>query len=129
MTNTDFGTDVSCLPDLDPWFRLQSGPRVLAEALCRRLSTSVLWYCPGYGIDLIAMLSRSLTDATICDLRDQIRMQFLADERVLDAQVALQVTGAQQASITITAVITTQDGYFTMVVAVSQLTLALVGVV
>lgn len=83
----NYGTDFSTVPDLDPNMGLISGPKVVLEAIARRLQTPQGWYAddPRYGVDLIAYLG-SDSAYTIAPL---IQEQALEDDRVASASATL----------------------------------------
>lgn len=123
---TDFGTDVSTFPDLDPSFTPISGTRVVAEAIARRLMTprgSLAGY-PNYGYDLRAAVNEYM------GLRDQLRIQSAvageceADERVNRANVVVTFS-APTSQLTVTVRLETAAGPFVLVLAVTALSLTI----
>jgi phage baseplate assembly protein W len=80
----DYGTDISCAQDLDPYFGTVTGAEGVAQALARRLQTPLggLLTDPTYGFDLRALLNSSFTRADVLALQSSIESQCLLDERV-----------------------------------------------
>jgi hypothetical protein len=64
---TDFGTDISCYPDLDGSFGLVSGFTLIAQDLARRLETprGGLFYDSNYGTDVRGWVNAAGTPAQI----------------------------------------------------------------
>ncbi len=126
---TDFGSDVSTFPDLDPSFSTLTGPRVVAEAIARRLSTprGSLPFYPDYGIDIRSWVNETITRGKLAQFRRDLEAECVKDERVLtaDASLAFNVkTNDMQIAITIT----TADGPFSLVLGVTAVTVALLTV-
>jgi hypothetical protein len=126
---SDFGLDVSTYPDLDLSFTPISGQRVLAEAVMRRLETDrgTLVYDLDYGIGIRSWLSRSVTSSQLEELRSQIELECMADERVAAADV--KMTWQREANaLTISIALTPADGVtppFRLVLQVTAVTLDL----
>lgn len=119
----DFGTDVSTpdAMDIDPMFRLVSGWRGLAEALSRRIITprGTLLDDPSYGYDVRSRLNDALTPGDLAALPAYIRREFESDERVEGAEVTVAFA---RNTLTVRALITTAEGPFRLVLAVSSIT-------
>lgn len=81
----DYGTDISCTTDLDPFFRMVSGTEMMAQAAVRRLMCrkGSLLSDPLYGIDVRDFLN-SRVDAVA--LRQKIPALIIGeltrDERI-----------------------------------------------
>lgn len=96
---TDYGVDFSTYwnketgqPDLDPNFVPIRGPRVVMEAVCRRLITprkSMLDKNCGY--DLRKLLQATLTSAAVARIQAEIEAECLKDERIEAADVTVQL--------------------------------------
>ncbi len=126
---TDFGTDVSTFPDLDPGFALQTGTRVVAEAVARRLMTprGVLAGAPHYGFDVRALVNDYVRNRDQARLQSAIETEAEADERVKRA--AVQVTYDQPSqTMTVVVQIETDAGSFSLVLAVTAVSLTLLAV-
>jgi phage baseplate assembly protein W len=122
----DFGSDVSTFPGLDPSFQLQTGSRVLMEALARRLMTprGTLPFAEDYGTDVRAWLSEGIEGADLDDLKAAVEQELLKDERVDDVQVVVEWV-PQEERLTIRAAVDTAEGPFRLVLGVTELTVAL----
>jgi hypothetical protein len=121
-----FGSDVSTFPDLDPAFGEMTGPRVVGEAVARRLSTprGALRYSPSYGYDLRDLLNESVTQASLVAWQSAIQAECEQDERVLQASAALSYDSSTM-SLTITVGLLTADGPFKLVLLVTAATLSI----
>lgn len=98
-----YGTDASTYagPDGDdvaPMLGLQSGVRVVAEAVARRLETrrGGLLGHPDEGLDVAGMLGARLTQAQVRSLAREIEREVLRDERVLSATVVAELSASTQ---------------------------------
>ena len=118
------GSDVSSLPDLDPFLEIRTGPAVLGEALARRLMTprGSLFSDPSYGMDVRAWLHESLTPLWLLGLRQAIQTEVEQDERVLCALAQLRVKGRQ---LHVALEVQTAEGPFSLTLSVNELTVAL----
>jgi hypothetical protein len=125
---TDFwiGGNPSGILDGDPALRLQTGRALLAQRLLCRLSTprgSVI-DCPNDCIDIRDSLSSGMTTAQIANLGSQVQQELLKDQQV----TAVSVTGTfnnANSTLTMTIQVTSGQGPFTMVLAVSSVTVTL----
>ncbi len=123
---TDFSTFVGGVMDLDPNFALIGGPRVVAEAVARRLMTprGGLLGTPNYGIDLRAFLNAAMTPDTIASVKAAVQAEATEDERVLSASADVTFTESTQ-SLRVAVQGLTAVGPFSLVLAVSSLTVSL----
>lgn len=130
--SSPFGTDFwiggapNGILDGDASLRLTSGRALLAQRLLCRQSTprgSVI-DCPNDCIDLRDSLSQGMTVAQISSLGAVIRAELLKDEQVVDAQVS-GTFSFQTSVLTLTEAIQSSYGPFTMVLAVSAVTVQL----
>ena len=129
---TDYGTDTSCLTSLRTG-RLVSGVRLVAEAAYRRITTPRGQLQGGedeanYGIDLADLIGSVATTADAAALPGRIENELLKDERIesVDVDVASTKSGpAVSWSVTIEA--QTSEGPFSLVLAVSDVTVELLG--
>lgn len=121
----NLGSCWSCLDDLVMPSTMASGARCVAEAIVRRWSTSQgqLIDDPNYGFNLIDLVSSSLTPAQLRRAGQQAGAEAQKDERVLScaATVTLTVAGL----INVVGNVTTANGPFKLVVAVTQVTTTL----
>lgn len=125
---TDFGTDVSVYPDLDPAFSPLSGTRVLCEAIAKRLSTphGALAYAPDYGSDIRAFLNAGLTSSQVGALRAQIEAEVVKEERIQSCVAACSLdTRTQTLNVALTLV--ADSGPFVLVLGVTSITLSILG--
>jgi len=119
---TDFGSDISTFPDLDPSFVALSGSRVVLEACARRLQTprGALWAHSDYGLDLRAWLNESFDAGAQAAMAAAIEAELEKDERVLGVQVAASLDHRTNA-LRIAVSIATSDGPFRLVLSVSRI--------
>jgi hypothetical protein len=124
----DFGTDISTFVDgdLDPFFRLISGKRVVGEAIVRRWTTPQggLFFDENFGRDVRDLLGQATSPQTLFALRTALVAQAEEDERVLHASVDVSLN-TQTRKLFIRGEIATADGPFTLVVAVTDLSIEL----
>jgi hypothetical protein len=126
----DFGTDISCIGDLDPNFNLVSGVACLAQDLAHRLQTprGGLPYDAGYGFDTRALLNESTSSTSLAAWRHSIEAQCLQDERV-DSCSATLVFAGQNNSLAITLdVDTSEANSFVLVLGVNSLTVSILSI-
>lgn len=129
---TDYGTDTSCLTSLRTG-RLVSGVRLVAEAAYRRVTTPRGMLQGGedeanYGIDLADLIGSVVTTADAAALPGRIENELLKDERIesVDVTVTSSVVGPSTSwQVTIEA--QTSEGPFSLVLAVSDVTVELLG--
>ena len=130
--SVDLGLDISTpldpvtgLPDLDPFFGLIDGIEQLAQALFARIvtPTGALVDDPSFGYDVRESLNDS--DPSPARIAAAVRSQWLADERVLDAQVGVTFEGE---TLTVTGFVESSAGPFRLVIAIGALTSALLSV-
>lgn len=116
----DFGTDISTFPDLDPAFTVISGPRVVVEALARRLTTprGSLVSDPDYGFDTRQLLHLDLSPREEARVLAQMQAQLEADERVLSASVQLVRSAGDTLRIVVR--FRTLDGPFAFTLAIAE---------
>lgn len=118
---TDYGSDISTFPDLDPSFGLLTGPRVVAEAVARRLMTprGGLFYDPQYGFDLRALLNDATPDARLAAIASQVEDEALKDERVQAVQAFVTRNG-QAGTLVVRIVLTLASGTFPLTLTIGQ---------
>jgi phage baseplate assembly protein W len=123
----DFGSDISTYVngDLDPTFTVITGPRVVAEAVARRLETprGRLPEDPNYGYDLRILLNGSFTAADLARHESAIAAEAEKDPRVERADATLSL-GADRRLVA-RVVLHTAEGPFALVLDVSQVSVAL----
>lgn len=81
---------------------------------------------PNYGFDLTQYLNGDLNAVDIAQMSAGIEAECVKDERVLAASASVQLTGAGALIVTIT--LTESDGPFSLVLAVSDVTVQLLTV-
>jgi phage baseplate assembly protein W len=125
----DLGTDVSCFPDLDPLGTLVSGKTALAQAIARRLTTprGGLFYDTNYGTDLRLYLNEGMTSEAQSRIKAAIESECRKDERVASATADVTFNAAAQ-SLAVSISLSIASGPFTLTLAVTQLTVALLTV-
>lgn len=131
--STDFGTDVSCVTDVDPRCAVVSGRRLLAEAVARRLITprGRLIGDPNYGTDITDYINDDVSKTNLAAMRAAIIAEARKDERVEKCQVIITPPPARDMGIgkyLIAVTLTDADGPFDLTLAVNQLTLELLDV-
>jgi phage baseplate assembly protein W len=120
----DFGSDISTFPDLDPTFTVITGPRVVVEAVARRLTTpqGSLVSDPNYGFDVRQLLHADLDARSEARAVAAMQAQAEADERILSATVTLTRSGE---TLAIRVRLTTQEGPFAFTLSVGAARVAL----
>lgn len=116
-----FGTDISCVDDLDPTFGLVAGNTTLAQAILRRLSTprGGLLDDPDYGYDVRSLLADEGTLRSLTAARVAIANEVEKDERVFSCDVELEFLAPAE-SLLIRLEVTTARGPFRLVLEASQ---------
>lgn len=122
----DLGADLAGVGDIDPSGLVVAGNAALGQALARRLTTprGGLVYDDDYGLDCRDWLNAGLTSQRARELAGAVRREALKDERVLDVAVSLAFSQATSV-LTLSLRVTTSDGPFDLVVAVSALSVAI----
>jgi hypothetical protein len=86
---TDFGSDISTVPTLDPSFATLTGPHVLSQALLRRFTTPLgsLVDDPTYGLDIREYLNTGINGlagaqgaATLAQMKQDMESQAVLEE-------------------------------------------------
>ena len=131
--SVDYGSDVSTFAGgngLDPSFATITGPRVVAEALARRLMTpaGTMIGDPNYGYDLRALINKRLTVADLYSVRSSIAAELVKDERVQDVPTCDLTADTSTGVVTVTASVDLGQGPFALVLAVSAVTVQLLKV-
>lgn len=108
--------------DLSSPSYMASGRQAVGEAIARRWSTTQgrLVTDPSYGHNLTDLVGADLSPSDTQKAQQQAAAQAEADPRVLACQVTLTLDVA--GTLTATAVVTTADGPFTLVMSVGQVT-------
>lgn len=127
-TDAEYGTDIGGYLDLDPADIMVSGRRCLSEALARRLQTprGRLIGDPEYGLDVVGYLNDDITPLDIAEMQSAIASECAKDERVATASavVTMNASGGMTVDLTITDAV----GPFSLVLAVSAVTVTILAV-
>lgn len=126
----DLGADISTptddegLPDLDPFFRVVTGRKRLAQALARRLSTpqgdlARIGDDPTYGYDLRALLNDTIPESRLPMIAARVTREIEADECVDAADVTVTLDGT---ALRVTCLVSTAEGPLRLVLAVTAVT-------
>lgn len=127
---SDLGSDVWAAPGLDPAFRLVSGRLAHAQAIVRRLATERgdlerLGDDPAYGYDVRRHVGDDTGPRTDFEVAAAVERQALADERT---RTATATVTAVAGTLTIALRISDADGPFSLVLAVTDVTVTLLKV-
>jgi hypothetical protein len=127
---TDLGTDVSCVEDLDPTFRLVTGREALAQALARRLSTksgalALLGDDPDYGDDLRELVGEDLGARALFEIAARAEREALKDERIRSTTATATLAGGV---LVLTLALSDADGPFRLTLAVSEVSVTVLKV-
>jgi len=123
---TEYGTDIACLNDLDPLFRVISGPQVLSEAIARRFITprGALLSDLNYGLDLRIFLSESLTSQKLFAIASSVEAEITKDERITSASATVTYNASTR-ELLIEIAAETTDNDLSLVLSVSKLNVAI----
>ena len=123
IAGVDFGWDVSCYPDLDETFTPITGPRLVAEAIYRRLCTPSggMPFDENYGTDLRGWLNESGSAEDWAACGAAIESEALKDDRVESCTASVVYSMASQ-RLEAKIRFTTAAGPFRLVLGISKLT-------
>ena len=118
---TDYGTDVSTFPDLDPTFGDITGPRSVLECVARRFLTKrgQVEYAPGDGLDVREFLSGGVDNRKLFSLQAKMQAEAEKDERVLSASVSVTVNQERE-TLTAKLILELAEGPFTLTLEISK---------
>lgn len=122
------GTDLAVTTDINPSFRLCSGPENLQNAIFRRLTTPAgalesIGDNPDYGEDVAGHLNSEEGDqASLARINARIISQVYADPRIEQARAQLVSAPALDASLMVSVVGRSIDGPFEFVANVDDMT-------
>lgn len=121
-----YGSDLSCVSDLDPSMVEVSEDRAMLQSMARRVNTDrgAAIDAPDDGINVKAFLSASITPSRLASLQMLLRNEFLKDERVFEVDVDVAFSAASKA-LTIRAIGLGADGPFRLTIGVSAATVEL----
>lgn len=131
---TDFGQDTYCVDSLVTG-RLVSGTKLVAQRLYHALTTprgslrgSAEHY--SWGEDLTALCGSPCDKTTQSAIRTKVNRAVAADNQIkavaVDIVSSISSVGAGTFEVTVTA--TTADGPFTLVLAIGEVTVELIGI-
>jgi hypothetical protein len=133
MTTTapDFGLDLSCVDDLDPRGVEVEGYDLMREWCLRVLDTpegSLVDDEDGiFGVGIVDMLSRGLTQDEIASIPGRIGAAYEQDERILKGSVSARVNfNLQTKALRISIRLSTAAGPFALVVDATKAGVAFV---
>lgn len=127
-TPSAYGTDLLCIDDADELFSDVTGIQVVAQDAYHRLTNDTVLGEGGedWGYDVTKLLG--MTTAQIAAMPPTISAALQKDERIQAADVTItqnKRVGSQLWSIIITAICYTAEGPFTLILGVSDLTVAI----
>ncbi len=125
----DFGMAISCVGDVASDGRMVTGFRVVAEAIARRWSTprGRLIAYPNYGFDLTQYINADMSPRDIAALRAAAAAEAEKEETVDRCQVTATLDSISGV-LTLSALVDTTKGPFTLVVTASNVTLDLLSI-
>lgn len=127
----DYGSDLSCLDDLEEECRAIADPRlIIAQALVRRWSTprGMLLDDPDYGTDLAEFMHDEVDDLSLARMRAEARAEALKDERVVDCTVVETTYNAATSVLTFVFAVECAETAIRLVVAVDAVNVSLLSV-
>ena len=127
MATPDYGTDVSCITDLDPSFRLVSGQLSVGQAVARRLITErgTLIDDPNYGTDLRKYLGEPKSASVLSRCSSDAEREAMQDERVQSASAESFYVGDD---LKVSVEVETAEGVFELVLAINAVSVTLLTV-
>lgn len=127
MSMQDYGRDLACMSDLDASMSEVDGITVLAHAIFRRVTTrrGGVIDSPDYGFDAASMIDDGMTDRQVAVVLNAIDSEVEKDERVLRSSTDGSFDGQ---TLTASALVTTADGPFRLVLSISSLSVDLLTV-
>jgi phage baseplate assembly protein W len=129
QTAPSYGTDLSCVSDMDPGAVEVSGLTLLGQACARRLMTprGRLLDDPNYGTDITRYVNDDLSPADLAKIGSGVDAELVKDERVSASSTT--VTFPSTGILTLAIQVTPSTGpTFKLVIAVSQVTATLLQV-
>jgi hypothetical protein len=121
----NYGSDLSCVFDLDPAMAEISGRLLLAQACARRIITprGGLIDDPNYGYDITQFLNDDLSPSDLARIASGIDGELVKDERVFASSTTVNFA---LNTLTIATTMTPSAGpTFALVLAVSNVTVAI----
>ena len=126
---TDYGSDVSAFPDLDPTFTEITGPLVIAEAIAARWSMAQ-GHCeddPDAGFYAVLMLNRPMSVAEAYKAQQKLQTEAEKDQRVYSCPTRVTWDPGTQAMI-VSATVDSMYGVFPLTVSIDKVTLKILGI-
>lgn len=125
--SSQFGVDVLCLTDLDPYFSLTQNALIQDVYHLITEQPGSLFWAPSLTTSIFFLLSQGATDASLQQQGARIQSVISRDERVGQCQVSLSFDGVETVKITIA--VTPQMGVpFQFVLSVTNVTITLISV-
>jgi len=92
----DYGSDISCVTDLDPMMSVVTGATMMAQVCVRRLTCrkGSLLSDPLYGIDIRDFLNGRIDSAALARIKGQVKAELERDERIDQANVTATYTSS-----------------------------------
>lgn len=92
-----YGSDVDCVTDLDPHFRIVTGAEAVAQAYARRLQTVFAsWFADtNYGFSVIERLNDSVDTGKIFEIATGMEAEALKDPRVQAAEAVVSYSESE----------------------------------
>jgi len=127
---TDLGTDVHAVTDLDPAFRQVSGRLAHAQAIARRLGTprgdlARIGDDPDYGEDLRRFVGDDVGPRVVFEVQSAVEREALKDERTESCTAVATFAGG---ALTVAVRLADAEGPFSLVLAVSDVTVSVLKV-
>lgn len=128
-TTTDYGSDVSAFPDLDPTFSEINGVEAVAQAIAARWSMPQ-GSCeddPDAGFYAVALLNKPMTTSQAFRAQQRLQTEAEKDERVYSCPVNV-VWDASAREMKVTANVISMYGNFRLVATIDKVSLKLLGI-
>lgn len=121
--STDYGTDISDFPDIDPMMPEFAGRLILLESMYRRLTTprGSVFYDLNYGYNIRELLGESFGPGDLELIQAEISRECLKDERIVSAQAKCKYK-ATTGQLLIALTLQDGDGPFALVLSVDKVT-------
>lgn len=116
---TQYGSDLSCITDIDGSGLEVTGRRVLSQALARRIISprGCLVDDPNYGTDLTTYINADIPRGGEGRIASQADAEFRKDERVISS---LTTASFLAGVVTLSTTITDGAGPFSLVLAITS---------
>jgi hypothetical protein len=86
-----YGSDVSCVTDIDPFFTVVTGSTAVAQAYARRLQTvHGAWFADlDYGFSVIERLNDTVDPRLIFEIENGMEAEAVKDPRIQSAEASV----------------------------------------